>query len=269
MTRATLQAAFILHHRPFKDTSVIADLITPDHGRVSVIARGARSASSRRRLLLQPFRPLLVSWAGRSELRTLTTVEESGLPVSLAGESLACAYYVTELALRLVSKDEPTIEAFALYARTLTTLAEIESQLGSQTDMPEATQARNYELCLREFEIELLDCLGLLPDFAHCDKHHEPIDATINYHFHPPSGHATRVDPDEPVMLESVEVSGLTLLAMGQRELRSAQHDHAVVLPQAKKLMRQIVRLHLGSQPLKSREVFKQLRSFSSPDKPN
>ncbi|MFQ5983477.1 MAG: DNA repair protein RecO, partial [Woeseiaceae bacterium] len=79
------EPAFILHHRPFGDTSRILDIISPNHGRLAVVARGSRSAKSRLRGVLRPFLPLKLSWVIRSELGTLTGAEMNGAPISLQG----------------------------------------------------------------------------------------------------------------------------------------------------------------------------------------
>lgn len=242
MANASLQAAFVLHHRPFRDTSMIADLLTPDYGRVSVVARGARSPKSTRRVLLQPFRPLLVSWTGRSSLRTLTGLEDSGMPVSLSGRTLACAYYATELALRLIPEAQFNATAFALYARTLTALGD-----GSA-----------MESTLRYFETELLDSLGLLPDFSRCDPRHGEIRADTQYWFDPDAGVAT---PANDATRSSVAISGKALLAMAQRDF-----GNDAVLREAKLLMRRLLSMHLGGRPLKSRDVFLQYRNAGNND---
>lgn len=241
MTSVSLQAAFILHHRPFRDTSVIADLLTPDYGRISVVAHGVRSAKSRRRVLLQPFRPVLASWSGRSNLRSLGAIEESGMPVPLAGSTLACAYYTTELALRLIPENIPNQIAFALYARTLAELSETTS----------------LEATLRIFEIELLEVLGVLPDFSRCNDTAVSIDASQPYQFDPAAGRASA--GSEPVA-NCVPVSGKTLLAMSQRVF-----DDSLVLAESKRLMRRIVQQQLGGRELKSRDVFSQLNPGHRP----
>ncbi len=232
MNPVTLQPAYLLHHRVFRDTSLIVDLITPEHGRISAIARGARSAKSRRKVLLQPFRPLLTSWTGRSELRTLTSVEESGMPVALEGLRLSCAYYATELALRLVPVGQRNDAAFAFYVQVL--------ELLMHSDSLEST--------LRNYELDLLDALGLMPDLSHCDVTDGAVTADAEYQFDPVAGVATRTGG---AAVPTIAVSGRTLLAMQSREL-----DDAEILKQAKRLMRGIIGVHLGGQPLKSRSLF-------------
>lgn len=232
MNPVTLQPAYLLHHRVFRDTSLIVDLITPEHGRISAVARGARSAKSRRRVLLQPFRPLLASWTGRSELRTLTTVEESGLPKPLEGRRLACAYYATELALRLVPTGQPNDAAFAFYVQVLELLV----------------TADTLESTLRNYELDLLDALGLLPDLSRCDVAGDAVSSDVDYQFDAVAGVATRSDGSA---VPTIGVAGKTLLAMHDRTLVDPD-----ILKQAKRLMRAIIAVHLGGKPLQSRALF-------------
>jgi len=252
VSRADLQAAFVLHHRAFRDTSVIADLLTPNYGRVSVVARGARSAKSRRRALLQPFRPLLASWTGRSELMTLTTLEESGQALTLTGTALAYAYYITELAMRLVPVGQANVELFASYSQTLQALAKPDADV----------TGLQGESLLRGFELELLDALGLLPDFSSCDVENHEIDVSQSYQFDPHAGQATL----GVTATSSVAVSGRALLAMHARDFYIDAVPDATLLLEAKRVMRQLLRVHLGPQPLKSRQVFKQLHTKQSAD---
>lgn len=239
MNSVALQPAYLLHHRVFRDTSLIVDLITPEYGRVSAVARGARSAGSRRRVLLQPFRPLLASWTGRSDLRTLTTVEESGMPKPLEGMRLSCAYYATELALHLVPTWQANTAAFAFYVQVLDQLVESDT----------------LETTLRCYELDLLDALGLLPDLSRCDIADDVVNRDADYQYDPVAGVATR---SGGAAVSTIEVAGRTLLAMHERDF--ADED---VRKQSKRLMRAIIGVQLGGKQLKSRSLF--TKSASSP----
>jgi DNA repair protein RecO (recombination protein O) len=142
-----LQPAYVLHRREYRDTSLIVELLTPDHGRLSAVARGARRASGRRPgqgALLQPFLALLVSLSGGSELKTLTSIESQEIRPQLQGETLYSALYVNELVMRLLHRDDPHPEVFESYRLALSQLAG-----GQATD-----------LVLRRFEFSLLEELG-------------------------------------------------------------------------------------------------------------
>ena len=134
------QPAWVLHHRPFRDTSRILDILSLEHGRLSLVARGARSAKSKLRGYLRPFTPLQLSWVIRSDLGTLTGAEMNGAPISLTGDALLSGYYVNELLLNLLHRHDPQPEIHAAYASTVAALA------GSS----------DIAASLRHFEIELL-----------------------------------------------------------------------------------------------------------------
>ena len=261
----TLQAAYLLHYTPWRDTSFIVDLFTLEHGRLGLVARGARSAKPRTRALYQPFRPLLVSWVGGGELRTLTGIEESGAALPLAGASLASGYYVNELVLRLLGKEQPQPELFAHYALALAELAD-------------AAAGASVEATLRRFELQLLETIGVLPDLARCTPDGSEVEPERRYRFHPasalavPHGAASEAPgpalaipkrPADDVVAEpelhadgvtretGVDVGGRTLLDMAALDFGRER-----TLEEAKPLTRRLVAAQLGGQPLRSRSLF-------------
>ncbi len=265
MQRVQFQAGFILHHRVFRESSLIADVLTPDYGVVRLVARGARSAGSKSRPLIQVFRPLLLSWSGRGEMKTLAGIEEQGMPVVLQGLQLACGYYLNEILLRLLRFNESNVILFAHYASTLSQLAEAETQADTES-------------CLRAFEFALLESLGLVPDFSHCviidsggsgaQSTNEPLPGR-KYLYFPETGQAIAVketadsvaettaavknhpaSANETLAANAQLVSGDALLALAAREFNNQQCRTEV-----KKLMRKQLALHLGAEPLKSREM--------------
>ncbi len=228
-----------------------------------MVARGARRSKPAVRALYQPFRPLLLSWTGKTGLRTLTGVEGSGDSISLEGTSLACAYYLNELVLRLLGKEQRYELLFAHYALALAELAN-----------PNIVD----EVVLRSFELRLLDGIGVLPNLSRCTADASAIQADAVYSFHPVNAvavaqnaeddsglnqassrlkgetpeslfHPDGVTPDTPI-----EVSGSTLIALSQFELNDPN-----VVAEAKPFMRQLLKLQLGDQPLKSRELYQAL----------
>lgn len=281
---SSLQAAYILHYREFQESSFIVDAFTLTHGRIALVAKSARNSKPRTRALYQPFRPLLLSWVGAGDLRTLTGIEESGQALDMADAELACAYYLNELVLRLAGKDQPQPTIFAYYSMALDQLA---------------SQIISVQEVLRTFEVQLLDGLGVLPNFAYCTADGSAVDPSREYRYHPanaiavvtnrpaivqgsdqesevagqdtnqnaylgiqkekhrmgagdsrnPNIQADGMTPDEGVL-----VDGSTLIALSELEL-----SDATVLSQAKLLMRQVLRVHLGDKPLRSRELFDSL----------
>ena len=143
--RIEQQPAFVLHARPWRETSLLIELLSREHGRVGVVARGVRGARSRlSRSVLQPLTPLLVGWSGAGELATLTAAEAAGAPLVLCGDALLCALYVNELVARLLPRNDAHVEVFDDYLSALTRLAG--SDLAAWT--------------LRRFERDLLAQLG-------------------------------------------------------------------------------------------------------------
>lgn len=255
MSESTLRPSYILHYTPYRDTSFIVDLFSLDQGRLGLVARNARGAKPLTRALYQPFRPLLVSWMGGGELRTLTGIEDSGAALPLDGASLACGYYVNELVLRLLGKDQPQGELFGHYAIALARLAHGDA----------------LEIVLRTFELQLLQTIGVLPDLSRCTSDGSAIEADRSYRFHPanavavliPNDHDSRskspdnagyLHPDGMTADEGIVVDGRTLLDMAALDF-----DSATTREQAKSLNRQLVAEQLGGRPLRSRSMFEAL----------
>ena len=147
MLRASLVPAFVLHTRAYRNTSLIVDFFTLDYGRISAVAKSARGPKSRYRGLLQPFTQLHIDFVGDGDLKTLGNIELADMPITLKEKRLFCGYYLNEMLMRLFAKDDAHETIFSTYHQTLRELAEIE----------------HYELCLRRFEWQLLECLGWLP----------------------------------------------------------------------------------------------------------
>ena len=255
----SLQAGYLLHYKLYGDTNFIVDFFSFNHGRVSLIAKGARSSQPRTRALYQPFRPLLLSWWGDNELRTLTGIEESGPALKLEGSALPCGYYLNEIILRLLAKDQPQPSLFAHYALALSELAET-------PDQPEPV--------LRRFELQLLEAMGLLPDFARCRNDGESVKADEQYLFYPGSNQAVLVAEEEEQHIAipkkrvpeavyhadgetpdvGIPVSGKTILGLAEFDI-----DDKQILREIKPLMRLLLHVHLGDRPLNSRELFSSL----------
>lgn len=230
--RVSLQPAYVLHARDYRDSSMIVDCLTPEFGRVSLVAKSAKGGRSNKRALLQPFRSLLISWQGRGSLQNLTAVEESGRAMSLHGIYQVCGYYITELLHRLLSQGEVTAELFALYDRCIR----------------ELEQKKQLEPLLREFELSLLQSLGLLADLTLCIDDDSPVSPEIDYYFEPEAGIRMAGVAHRAV---AAKVSGRTLLALDRLDFNDSE-----VQRESKRLMRAILRYYLGDKPIKSRELF-------------
>lgn len=225
--RVNLQPSFILHTRPFRDTSLLIELFTLDYGRISVLARNARGTRSRFKGILQPFLPFIASWAGKTDLMSLNQIELNGQPYYLTGKTLVCGLYLNELLMRLLPKEDAHPSLFHAYQAALA---------GLQSDHPERT--------LRLFEKELLMDLGYGIELIK-DIHGNFIQPDGQYHWQPEKGFVPIFNPgSEPIF------NGNNLLALQQNNLQSMED-----LQTAKKLTRLLLQPLLGHQPIRSREL--------------
>ncbi len=259
MSGATaLSAAYLLHYNAHRDTSFIVDFFTLDAGLITVYARGGRSGKNRP--LYQPFRPLYVSWTGDRELKTLTGIEASGNPIDFNDTAMACAYYFNELLLRLLPKFVAQPELFGHYLVALDAL----TQGGGETT---EERLRELEPALRLFELQVLDAIGVAPDFAYCANDASTPLSSHRYRFYPSLGRAAELFDGQPEFDPhgihrqglirndaGVEVSGSSLLALAARDVSHIDHSGDI-----KRIMRPLLRIQLGDRPLKSRRYFESL----------
>ncbi|WOX06051.1 DNA repair protein RecO [Microbulbifer pacificus] len=254
------QPAYILHSRPFRDTSLILELLTPDYGRIACIAKGARRDKQRRQRALQPFAPLLVTLMGRHDLKTLGPVESAGQSLWLKGRAVYAGLYANELLVRLLPEGDAQLSVFAAYQQLL-------AQLAALTGEEQGIGGAVLELPLRRFELQLLQALGSCPELDFSPLGNEPIRADGFYRLtaeegfmpvHLPAGAAMRAGDFSGAHL--LAVKSLTL-AIEETFVESGSGEScgAEVLAAAKRLCRQILSPLLGNRPLKSRELFRQV----------
>lgn len=232
MQRIQLEPIYILHTRPFSNTSLIIDCISEKHGRLSLIARSARGLKSRYKGLLQLFAPLLVSWTGNRELKNLGNVELCSAIFQLKGQALICGFYLNELLQRLLQREDPHPDIFELYETTLT-------QLQNNNDPRPA---------LRYFEKNLLQSLGYGLPLQNDAQTHQQIHADMHYQYVPERGFIQCHSESNNHFI----FSGKTLLSLAHNQL-----DDESVLQESKRLLRLVLNRHLGSKPIKSRELLK------------
>lgn len=235
-TRVDQQYGFVLHLSPYRETSLIVDAFSRDHGRVALIAKGARRPRSGLRGTLMEFQPLELAWVGGGELKTLTRAEWQGGQPLLTGRALLFGYYLNELLMRLLPREDAHPALFDAYAATL---AELARGAG--------------EVALRRFEYDLLRELGVAAPLDMCADGGEPVDAARHYAYLPERG-LVEVDPDR---VDGPCFSGRALLAMAQEDYRAPE-----TLAQAKQLMRMLINHTLGGQPLNARRVFMELQEL-------
>ncbi len=227
--RFSIHDAYILHSRSYKESSLLIDLFTRDYGRVSVVAKGAKKKKRSSSGVLQPFTPILVSWIGKTELHTLTNVELNGVFKYLYGTNLLCGYYINELILRFLHKEDPHETLYNAYS-------EVISNLKSE---------KNIEPVLRQFECVLFQELGYGLNLTIDAETGKKIDPGKTYYFEIEQGPVL-----EKLTDNSVLVSGETLLSLDTKKLIGKK-----TLSESKKLMRCIINYYLAGKPLKTHQL--------------
>ncbi len=224
-----LQRCFVLHRRPYSESSLILDIFSEEFGRVTLMSKGARSKRSNLKGALQPFTPLLLKWSGNSSMKTLRQAEPISLGLPLTGINLYSAMYVNELIGRVLMAEVPMPALFHDYLHALTELAHNE----------------NPEPALRRFELALLSAMGYGVDFLHCAGTGESIDPTMTYRYREQKGFIASVRRDNLTFM------GDELIAISERRFITKEQ-----LKAAKRFTRIALKPYLGGKPLKSRELF-------------
>ena len=229
--RVLLQPAFILHRRPYGNTSLLLEALGREHGRLGLVARGAVSPRSRLKGLLQPFTPLLLSWSGAGDLATLTGAEEAGHPVSLPPNRVLAGLYANELLVRLLPRLDPHPGLFAAYESLLAELATVPGE----------------EPPLRRFEKRLLEDLGYGLTLDREAGGGAPIVAEEQYRYVLDRG---------PIMASRIEI-GVPITGRGLLALRDGILSDPTVLKEVKRLTRAALAEQLRGRVLKTRELYR------------
>ncbi|MCW8890325.1 MAG: DNA repair protein RecO [Sedimenticola sp.] len=225
-----LSLAYLLHRRPYSNSSLLVECFTEAQGRFPAIAKGVKGRGKTGPSLLQPFVPLQIGWSGKGEVKSLTLYEQAGRAQPLNGTPLYCGFYLNELLMRLLQRNDPHEHLFHLYAAQLHHL--------SAKGVDEAE--------LRYFELDLLNELGYGVDLETDTEAQCPIDVDGTYRFIPERG-LVATDGDG-----EYAISGQTLLSLASRRLILP-----VQLREARFLLRTLLGFYLGDKPLKSRELFR------------
>ncbi len=239
--RELQQAAFVLHHSHYGETSLLLEAFVRAHGRIGLIAKGARRPRSPLRPLLVPFQPLLISWTGRGELGTLTAAEAVGGGVGLSAGQVYCGLYLNELLVRLLHRNDPHEDLFDIYALSLERLCS-----------PAVT-----EIALRLFEKHLLQELGYGLVLDREVAGNSPISPDADYDYVPERGPVPA-----PAAEGGVRLKGASLLALAMGRFPDAD-----ALRETKALTRACLARHLGAIPLHSRSLFRTGHSPGEPDR--
>jgi len=231
------EPAFVLHSYPYRETSLILDVFSRQYGRLAIVARGARRPKSSLRGLVMSFQPLFLSWFGKGELRTLHSAEWQGGQPYLQGTALMCGFYLNELLLNLLVREDPHEGLFDIYSDTLQLLAR------------QSEQAAN----LRRFEKRMLQELGyalVLDEEAGSGR---KVRAEGCYRYVIEHG----VLPDVQHAPASTTIFGKTLLDMAQDDF-----GDPITALQSKQLMRILLNHQLGGKTLHTRELIKDFQKL-------
>lgn len=227
------ERAFILHTRPYSETSLLLDVFSEQTGRQTLLAKGARRKSAPQKGFLRPFTPLLIRFSGKGNIKTLTQVEAVSLTLPLSGAALYSGLYVNELLSRTLLNHA---QASALFFEYLLCLQQLSAASATEIEPP-----------LRRFEFVLLDYLGFHVDFLHCAASGEPIADTMTYQYREELGFVASV-----MKIQNQQ------FFLGQ-ELRAFSEKNFIeksALAAAKRFTRLVLKPYIGVKPLKSRELF-------------
>jgi len=238
------QAVYVLHTYPFKETSLVVELFTHGFGRVATTAKGARRPRSAMRGMLQSFQPLIATWSGKLELKTLHSLEWGRGLLLLKGEALMCGFYLNELLLRLLPREDSHGTLFEYYSLTLKNLA----------------VSQDLATTLRRFELKLLQELGYAIPLQN-DVNDIPIleEATYRYEAEHGAVRLNSVIKRATIngAIGGVQLTGKTLIDMANDDYTQAQTQQ-----QSKLLMRYLLAHYLGDKPLHTRQLLIDLQGL-------
>ncbi len=229
MSRMEGQAGWVLHRRPWRESSLLVEFFSHEQGRVGLVARAARSPRSPWRGLAEPFCPLVAAWTRRGEMGTLIDLESTDRRVALQGRALWCGLYANELVMKLIARDDPAPEVFHAYGDLLSGLGSGESMAGA----------------VRRFELRLLAGTGVAPDLEHDAASGERIRADSLYHLDPEAGFSPTERAGASVY------RGDVILA-----LASGRFDGPGIARSCRQLTRQLIDHQLAGRRLETRRLF-------------
>lgn len=233
------QPAYVLHSQPWRETSLLVEVLSRDYGRLSLVARSARRPQSTLRGLLLPFAPLELAWFGKGEVKTLHAADWQGGVCQLSGMALISGFYLNELTLKLIAREDPAPAVFAAYDKAVRAL----------TEQPALAAV------LRRYELALLNALGYAPALR-TDSAGQPVDADRVYRCRADA--APYLDDGTPLLRQELAASGATLLAMD-----AGVYDTPEIRQQALALLRLYINEHLGGEPLATRDLLQTISALS------
>ena len=228
------EAGFILHRRPYSESSLLIDIFTRGYGRLTAIAKGARQQKSSYRGMIRPFALTTLGWSGKGEVKTLTQCEWAGHDFGVSGQALFCAYYLNELLLKFLQRFDPHEKLFDQYLKSILALgAQVEAQS-----------------VLRVFEKVLLNEIGYGLQLDRDQETGQPIDSLALYRYRPGLG---------AFVTQSNESGGIKIRGASLIALRNEDGFDDLALRELKYLHRAIFQSLLDGRPLSSRAIFVQV----------
>jgi len=233
--RVEMEPAFLLHARPYRETSQILDILSQNHGRIALVANGSRRPKSRWKNALRPFQLCQMSWSGRGDLYTLRSAEIVGPPAQVTGMPLMAAYYMNELLISLMHRCDPHPNLFTHYGGALGSLA----------------NEGDTELVLRRFEVALLAEVGygIVAEYDVVDE--RALEADRKYEY---------VIDRGPVPVPDTHSGDLVFLGSELLAIANGDRLNVEQLKSAKRLLRAVLNSSLGGRQLKTRQVLAAMR---------
>ena len=238
--KQTGQAVYVLHTYPFKETSLVVELFSQQFGRIAAVAKGARRPHSAMRGMLQSFQMLSGAWSGKNELKTLHSLDWNAGLTLIKGEALMCGFYMNELLLRLLPREDAHESLFEYYANALQTLS----------------NGADLATTLRRFELKLLQEMGYAVPVLQ-DENDVAIEADKTYRYEAEFGACELKGSNIGMRKNGVQLSGKTMLDMARDDYSDAQTQS-----QSKQLMRYLLAHYLGDKPLHTRQLLIDLQAI-------
>lgn len=253
MKRITDEPAYVLHRYDWSESSLILEVLTRHHGRVALVAKGAKKPSSNFRPILLPLQPLHIAFGGDAEIRTLRSSEWMGGHVMPTGEALMAGYYLNELLIRLLARDDPHPALFDAYALTVHIIA--------QAFHKEAAGEKVLEVALRAFELMLLREIGFLPSLTIQTANLAQLQAETAYVLISEGGLRAAQVEDRNSLTGSQWLALQSALDSESPFSQLLQVCSACVQP-LKKQLRTLLHYHCGVTTLKTRQMMMDIQGL-------
>jgi DNA repair protein RecO (recombination protein O) len=242
------EPAFVLHRYDWSESSLILEVFTRHHGRVALVAKGAKKPSSNFRPVLLPLQPLHVAFGGDSEIRTLKGAEWAGGQVMPTGDPLLSGYYLNELLLRLLARDDPHPQLFDMYAAAVSVLA--------------SEHGEALEPALRAFELLLLREIGLLPSLGMQTLTLGPLEPEGRYSLVPEAGLVASREQDGRASLSGLQWLALQRALDDPAPFSATVRQAAPVMAELKPQLRTLLHYHCGVSTLRTRQLMIDLQAL-------